>query len=103
VTRTNATESLVIAGYIRGVTTRDAEAALGQALGESAKVSRSTVNRMCEAIEGEFEVLRPTFRRSGDRFRVNYVPVIRDSAVSAEQVERARHAPRSRWRVPQAR
>jgi putative transposase len=34
VTRTNAIESLVIAGYVRGLSTRDIEAALTEALGE---------------------------------------------------------------------
>ena len=34
VTRTNALESLVIAGFVRGLSTRDVEAALVEALGE---------------------------------------------------------------------
>ena len=58
VTRTNAIESLVIAGYVRGLSTRDIEAALTEALGEGATVSKSTVSRICEAIKEEFEAFR---------------------------------------------
>lgn len=39
VTKTNALESLVIAGFVRGLSTRDVEAALTEALGEAAAVS----------------------------------------------------------------
>ena len=46
VTKTNALEALVIAGFVRGLSTRDVEGALTEALGESATVSRSTVSRM---------------------------------------------------------
>ncbi len=38
VTRTNALESLVIAGFIRGLSVRDVEAALAEALGPEATV-----------------------------------------------------------------
>ena len=55
VTRTNAIESLIIAGYVRGLSTRDIEAALAEALGDGASVSKSTVSRVCEAIKTEFE------------------------------------------------
>lgn len=58
VTRTNAIESLVIAGYVRGLSTRDVEAALGEALGDEATVSKSTVSRICEAIKVEFEAFK---------------------------------------------
>jgi len=54
VTRTNALESLVIAGYVRGLSDRDVEATLGDALGAEAALSRSTVSRVCEAIKTEF-------------------------------------------------
>jgi putative transposase len=54
VTRTNALEALVIAGFVRGLSTRDVEASLAEALGAQAAVSRSTVSRICEAISGEF-------------------------------------------------
>jgi putative transposase len=50
VTKTNAQESLVIAGYVRGLSTRDIEATLADALGDDAALSRSTVSRICQAI-----------------------------------------------------
>jgi transposase-like protein len=55
VTRTNALESLVIAGFVRGLSVRDVEATLAEALGPEAAVSRSTVSRICEAIKAEFD------------------------------------------------
>jgi transposase-like protein len=55
VTKTNALESLAIAGFVRGLSTRDVEAALTEALGESASVSKSTVSRICEQIKKQFE------------------------------------------------
>lgn len=58
ITRTNAVESLVIAGYIRGLSTRDVEATLADALGEQAALSRSTVSRICGAIKDEFDAWR---------------------------------------------
>lgn len=54
VTRTNALESLVISGWVRGLSDRDIEAALREALGADATVSKSTVSRICEAIKDEF-------------------------------------------------
>lgn len=58
VTRTNALESLVIAGYVRGLSTRDVEATLAEALGAEAALSRSTVSRICEAIKADFDAWR---------------------------------------------
>lgn len=58
ITRTNALESLVISGFVRGLSVRDVEAALEEALGPGASVSRSTVSRICEAIKVEFEAWR---------------------------------------------
>ena len=55
VCRTNALESLVIAGFIRGLSVRDVEATLADALGSEAALSKSTVSRICEAIKVEFE------------------------------------------------
>jgi putative transposase len=46
---------LVIASFVRGLSTRDVEAALVDALGEQASVSRSTVARICAQIKTEFE------------------------------------------------
>lgn len=56
VTRTNALESLVIAGFVRGLSVRDVEASLADALGPEATISKSTVSRVCEAIKDEFDV-----------------------------------------------
>jgi putative transposase len=55
VTKGNALEALVIAGFVRGLSTRDAEAVLAEALGEQATVSRSTVSRICEQIKDQFQ------------------------------------------------
>ena len=49
-TRTHAPESLVIAGFIRGLSVRDVEAALAEALGPEATASKSTVSTICHAI-----------------------------------------------------
>jgi putative transposase len=45
----------VIAGFVRGLSTQDVEATLGEAIGESAAVSKSTVSRICEEIKTQFE------------------------------------------------
>jgi putative transposase len=58
VCRTNALESLVIAGFVRGLSVRDVEATLAEALGAEATLSKSTVSRICEAIKVEFETWR---------------------------------------------
>ncbi len=58
VTRTNALESLVISGWVRGLSDRDIEAALAEALGPEAALSRSTVSRICQRIRTEFEAWR---------------------------------------------
>jgi putative transposase len=54
VTRSNALEALVIAGFVRGLSTRDVEATLAEALGAQAALSRSTVSRICQQISTEF-------------------------------------------------
>jgi transposase-like protein len=56
VSRTNALEALVLSGFVRGLSVRDVEAALGEALGPEAALSKSTVSRICEAIKDEFDV-----------------------------------------------
>lgn len=56
VTKTNALEALVIAGFVRGLSTRDIEAALAEALGEQAAISKCTVSRVCEQIKTQFDV-----------------------------------------------
>jgi transposase-like protein len=58
VTRANALESLVIAGYVRGLSTRDMEASPADALGPEAALSKSTASRICQAIRDEFDVWR---------------------------------------------
>lgn len=55
VTRTNALESLVIASFVRGLSTRDVEAALADALGDQAAISKSTVSNICQAIKTEYD------------------------------------------------
>lgn len=54
-TRTDALEALVIAGFVRGLSVRDVEATLTDALGEAATLSKSTVSRVCQAIKIELE------------------------------------------------
>jgi putative transposase len=58
VTKTNALESLVIAGFVRGLSVRDVEQTLADALGAEATLSKSTVSRVCEAIKVEFDAWR---------------------------------------------
>jgi transposase-like protein len=55
VTKSNALESLVIAGFVRGLSVRDVENTLADALGAEAALSKSTVSRVCQAIGDEFE------------------------------------------------
>ncbi len=55
VTKTNALESLVIAGFVRGLSVRDVEATLADALGAEAALSKSAVSRVCQAIKTEFD------------------------------------------------
>jgi putative transposase len=58
VTKTNALETLVIAGFVRGLSVRDVEATLADALGAQAALSKSTVSRVCQAIRDEFDAWR---------------------------------------------
>ena len=55
VTKTNALESLVIASFVRGLSVRDVEATLAEALGDQAAISKSAVSTVCQAIKGEYE------------------------------------------------
>jgi putative transposase len=55
VTRTNALETLVIASFVRGLSVRDVEAALAEALGDQAAVSKSTVSAICAQIKDEYQ------------------------------------------------
>jgi putative transposase len=58
VTRTHALESLVISGWVRGLSDRDIEATLAEVLGAEAALSKSTVSRICSAIGAEFAAWR---------------------------------------------
>ena len=53
--RTNAFESLVISGFVRGLSVRDVEASLADALGAEGALSKSNVTRVYEAIKDEFD------------------------------------------------
>ena len=70
VTKTHALESLVIAGFVRGLSTRDVEATLAEALGEQASVSRSTVSRICAQICEEMAAWQ---RRRLDELELDYL------------------------------
>ncbi|MGH3968193.1 MAG: IS256 family transposase [Mycobacterium sp.] len=54
VTKSHALETLVIAGFVRGLSVRDVENTLADALGSEAALSKSTVSRVCQAISVEF-------------------------------------------------
>jgi putative transposase len=55
ITKSNALEALVIAGFVRGLSVRDVEATLADALGAEAALSKSTVSRICQVIHDELE------------------------------------------------
>ena len=55
VTKTHALESLVIASFIRGLSVRDVEATLADALGDQAAISKSTVSSICQQIKDEYQ------------------------------------------------
>ncbi|MGH3284227.1 MAG: IS256 family transposase [Streptosporangiaceae bacterium] len=70
VTRTNALESLVIASFVRGLSVRDVEAALAEALGDQAAISKSTVSSVCQQIKGEYQAWA---RRPLDGITLDYL------------------------------
>ena len=45
----------MIAGFVRGLSVRDVEAALAEALGLEAALSKSTVSRVCAEIKEQFQ------------------------------------------------
>src|SRR5690349_5916835 len=55
VTKTSALETLVIASFVRGLSVRDVEAALAEALGDQAAISKSTVSSVCGQITDEYQ------------------------------------------------
>jgi putative transposase len=70
VTKTNALESLVIASFIRGLSVRDVEATLAEALGDQAAISKSTVSAVCQQIKDEYQAWA---RRRLDEVRLDYL------------------------------
>ena len=65
VTKTHALESLVIAGFVRGLSTRDVEATLAEALGEGA-----TVSRICTEIQEQMAAWQ---QRRLDELELDYL------------------------------
>jgi len=53
VARTHALEALIIVGFLRGLSVRDVEALLEEALGEQV-VGKSTVARICQDIRERY-------------------------------------------------
>jgi putative transposase len=70
VTKTHALESLVIASFVRGLSVRDVEAALAEALGDQAAISKSTVSSVCGQIKDEYEAWA---RRRLDGITLDYL------------------------------
>jgi len=70
VLRTNALEALVIASFVRGLSVRDAEATLTEALGENATVSKSAVSRICSQLKEQFDTWS---RRRLDDLTLDYL------------------------------
>ena len=62
VTKTHALETLVIASFVRGLSVRDVEAALAEALGDQAAISKSTVSAICGQIKDEYQAWAPPGR-----------------------------------------
>ena len=54
-TKTHALETLVIASFVHGLSVRDTEAALAEALGDQASISKSTVSSVCGQIKDEYQ------------------------------------------------
>jgi putative transposase len=72
VTRSNALETLVISCWVRGLSDRDVEAMLAETFGEEAKVSKSTVSRICRRLRDEFDEWK---RRDLSEERIDYLYV----------------------------
>lgn len=58
VVRSAPLEALVISAWVRGLSDRDIEALLGEALGPEAVLSKSTASRICHKLKEDFEVFR---------------------------------------------
>lgn len=70
VTKTNALETLVIASFVRGLSVRDVQATLAEALGDQAAISKSTVSEVCKAIRAEYQAWA---RRRLDEVTLDYL------------------------------
>ena len=70
VTKTNALEALVIASFVRGLSVRDVEATLAEALGDQAAISKSTVSAICGQLKDEYQAWA---RRRLDGVRLDYL------------------------------
>ena len=70
VTKSSALECLVIASFIRGLSVRDVEATLAEALGIEGKVSKSEVSRICKAIGEELDAFNS---RRLDEVKLDYL------------------------------
>jgi transposase-like protein len=70
VTKTSALETLVIASFVRGLSVRDVEAALAEALGDQAAISKSTVSAICGQLKDEYQAWA---RRRLDGITLDYL------------------------------
>jgi putative transposase len=70
VTKTNALETLVIASFVRGLSVRDVEATLAEALGDQAAISKSTVSSVCQAIKEQYQAWA---QRRLDKITLDYL------------------------------
>ncbi len=60
----------MIASFVRGLSDRDVEATLEEALGEQAALSKSTVSRICQVLVSQFEVWQ---KRGLAEYELDYV------------------------------
>jgi transposase-like protein len=58
VVRSEPLEALVISAWVRGLSDRDIEALLAEALGPEAALSKSTASRICGRLRDDFEAFR---------------------------------------------
>jgi len=58
VVRSAPLEALVISAWVRGLSDRDIEALLAEALGPEAALSKSTASRICQRLKDDFEAFR---------------------------------------------
>lgn len=70
VSRTNALETLVISCWVRGLSDRDVEATLAEVFGQDAKISRTTVSRICQWLRAEFDAWK---RRDLSGAKIDYL------------------------------